>query len=298
MPKETTPGEAPGKWNAQRERQEQNRKRVLAEGSVLVDELAEEFSVNPMTIHRDLDALQQQGWLRKVRGGATALPSALFHGDIRYRMQAMKEAKQELARTAIKLVKPGQSVMLDESTTGLYLAQLLPTRGPLTVITYFHTVMQLCIEEPGIDLIGLGGAYYPAYDSFLGLLTAQSVRSLGADLLFIAPTAVIEGFCYHLSQEVTLVKRALLEVASRRILMVDHSKFSKRSLFQFAPLTDFDLVLVDRGTSERDLAMMRDFGVVVHVAGTESEQGQELLALLNSRHTTNGADSGSDSRRR
>lgn len=282
MPKDTTSGETRGKGDAQRERQEQIRKRVLAEGSVQVDQLAEEFSVNPMTIHRDLDALQQQGWLRKVRGGATALPSALFHGDIRYRLQTMKEAKQELARTAIKLVEPGQSVMLDESTTGLYLAQLLPSRGPLTVISYFRTVMELFTEEAGIDLIGLGGNYYPAYDSFLGLLTAQSIRSLGADLLFMSATAVMEGFCYHLSQEVTLVKRALMEVASRRVLMVDHSKFSKRSLYQLAPLTDFDLVIVDRDTSEQDLAVMRDFGVVMHVAGTETEKGHESLAFLDS----------------
>jgi DeoR/GlpR family transcriptional regulator of sugar metabolism len=294
MPRDTTSGRPQGKWDAQKARQERIRERVLAEGSVQIEQLAEEFSVNLMTIHRDLDALQQQGWLRKVRGGATAQPSALFHGDIRHRMQTMKEAKQELARTAIKIVEPGQSVMLDESTTDLYLAQLLPSQGPLTVISYFHTIMKLFMEESGIDLIGLGGTYYPAYDSFLGLLTTQTIRSLRADLLFMSATAVTEGFCYHLSPEITLVKRALMEAASRRILMLDHSKFSKRSLYQLAPLTDFDLVIVDQGTSERDLAAMRDFGVVMHVAGTESEQGQELLALLDSSRSTDEHGSGSD----
>ncbi len=189
-------------------------------------------------------------------------------------------------------------MILDESTTGLYLAQLLPARGPLIVITSFRAVMELLIEEAGIDLIGLGGSYYAAYDSFLGLLTAQSIRLLGADLFFMSATAVMEGFCYHLSQEVTLVKRAFMEAASRRILMVDHSKFSKRSLFQLAPLTDFDLVIVDQGTSERDLEVMRDFGVVVYVAGTETEQGQELFALLDSRRSTNRLDPGSGARQR
>ncbi len=298
MSRDITSERTQGKWSAQRERQARIRERTLTEGSVQIEQLAEEFSVNHMTILRDLDVLQQQGWLRKVRGGATAQPSALFHGDIRYRMQAMKEAKQELAHTAIKVVERGQSVMLDESTTGLYLAQLLPSRGPLTVIAYFHSIMRLFVEEIGIDLIGLGGTYYPAYDSFLGLLTAQSIRSLGGDVLFMSCTAVSEGFCYHLSQEVTLVKQALMEAASYRILMIDHSKFSKRSLFQLAPLTDFDLVIVDQNTSARELAAMRDFGVVVHVAGTESEEGQELLALLAGRRQANEQDSGSNNRRR
>src|SRR5579884_3994464 len=76
----------------QRERQEKIRERVITNGFVRSELLAEEFSVTLMTIHRDLDVLQRQGWLRKIRGGATAQPSALFHGDIRYRMQAMKEA--------------------------------------------------------------------------------------------------------------------------------------------------------------------------------------------------------------
>jgi len=298
MSKDTREGETQGKWSAQRERQARIRERVLSEGSVQIEQLAEEFSVNHMTILRDLDVLQKQGWLRKVRGGATAQPSALFHGDIRYRMQAMKEAKQELARTAIKVVEPGRSIMLDESTTSLHLAQLLPSRGPLTIIAYFHSIMKLFVEEAGIDLIGLGGTYYPAYDSFLGLLTAQSIRSLGGDMLFMSCTAISEGFCYHLSQEVTLVKQALMEAASYRILMVDHGKFSKRSLFQLAPLTDFDLVIVDQNISAWDLAAMRDFGVNVHVAGTESEKGQELLTLLTSRRTTNEYSLGSNNQRR
>jgi DeoR/GlpR family transcriptional regulator of sugar metabolism len=275
-----------GKGTSQQERQERIRERVIAEGFVRIEQLAEEFSVNIMTIHRDLEALQRQGWLRKVRGGATAQPSALFHGDIRYRMQAMKEAKEELARTTIKLVEHGQSVMLDESTTVFYLTQLLPSRAPLRVITYSLGIMKLLAGEAGIDLIALGGTYYPAYGAFLGLLTAQSIHSLQADVLFMSTTAITEGFCYHLSQETVLVKRALMEAVACRILIVDHSKFSKRGLFQLAPLTDFDLVIVDSGISEQHLAEMRDFGVLVHVAGTESKEGQEILDLLNSRRTT------------
>ncbi len=271
------------KGSNQRDRQEQIRERVLAEGFVRIEQLAEEFSVNLMTIHRDLDTLQRQGWLRKIRGGATAQPSALFHGDIRYRMQAMKAEKEELARTAIKLVERSQSVMLDESTTGLHLAQLLPSYGPLTVITHFLAIIKLLAGEPGIDLIALGGNYYPAYDAFLGLLTAESIHSLRADMLFMSTTAITEGFCYHLSQETVVVKRALMEAAARRILLVDHSKFSKRGLYQLAPLTDFDLVIVDKKTDEQDLATMRDLGVVVHVAGTESEEGRELFDLLTGR---------------
>ena len=107
MPEDVTaangePSELP--LAAPRDRREQIRARVVDHGFVRIEDLAETFGVSLMTIHRDLDALQTQGWLRKVRGGATAQPSAHHHGDIRHRAATMVEAKQEIAESALELV--------------------------------------------------------------------------------------------------------------------------------------------------------------------------------------------------
>ncbi|MCP2260005.1 transcriptional regulator, DeoR family [Streptoalloteichus tenebrarius] len=247
----------------QQARQQRIRERVLAEGFVRAEALATDYGVSLMTIHRDLEALQTQGWLRKVRGGASALPSALFHGSVEHRMATMSETKRRLAEAALELVSPGQTVMLDESTTCLHLAQRLPTRAPLTVITYFLPVIKLLAGEPGIGLVSLGGSYFPAYDAFLGLHTADAVRSFRADLLFASTTAIVNGRCYHQSQETVHVKRALMESAGRRVLLVDHTKFAKEGLYALAPLTSFDLVLVDDGLPPAELRAVRDLGVQV-----------------------------------
>lgn len=251
---------------APRDRRDQIRQRVSDEGFVRMEHLAETYGVSVMTIHRDLDALQSEGWLRKVRGGATAQPSALYHGDVRHRMQAMADTKRELAEAALELVEPGSSIMIDESTTGLALAELLPSKGPLTVITNFLAVVKLLAGEPGVDLIALGGTYYPAYDAFLGMHTSDTIRSLRADYLFMSTTAVSNGQCYHQSQETVAVKRALMESADRRVLLIDHTKFSKRGLHQLAPLTTFDAVFVDVETEDGDLSSLRAMGVPLVVA--------------------------------
>ncbi|MEV5707499.1 DeoR/GlpR family DNA-binding transcription regulator [Actinoallomurus sp. NPDC052274] len=253
-----------------RERREKIRQRVVDEGFVHVKSLAEAFDVSVMTIHRDLDELQSNGWLRKVRGGATAQPSAIYHGDVRHRLQAMAEAKRQLAQAAIELVSPGSSIMIDESTTGLAVAELLPALGPLTVITNFLAAVNLLAGKPDIDLIALGGAYYPAYDAFLGLRTSETIRSLHADLLFMSTTAITNGHCYHQSQETVAVKRALMDSADRRVLLVDHSKFAKNGLHQLAALTAFDLVIVDSDTPADQVAALRTRGVPLHVAGSGS----------------------------
>ncbi|WP_327084915.1 DeoR/GlpR family DNA-binding transcription regulator [Nonomuraea sp. NBC_01738] len=249
-----------------RERRDQIRQRVVSEGFARMEELAEQFGVSIMTIHRDIDVLQSEGWLRKVRGGATAQPSALYHGDVRHRTQAMAAQKRRLAEAAMTMIEPGMSVMIDESTTGLALAAILPGKGPLTVITNFLAAVNQLAGEADIDLITLGGAYYPAYDAFLGLRTSDAIRSLRADILFASTTAVTNGSCYHQSQETVAVKRAMMESADRRVLLVDHSKFAKRGVHQLGPLTAFELVVVDAETPEADLAPLRAQGVRLLVA--------------------------------
>jgi DeoR/GlpR family transcriptional regulator of sugar metabolism len=260
---------------APRDRREQIRARVVDQGFVRIEDLAEAFGVSLMTIHRDLDALQTQGWLRKVRGGATAQPSAHHHGDVRHRAATMVEAKQEIAESAIELVEPGQSIMLDDSTTALAVARLLPGRSPLTVITNFLTGINLLTSEPGVDLIALGGAYYPAYDAFLGLRTTEGIRSLRAEILFMSTTAVTNGYCYHQSQETVAVKRALMGAADRRFLLLDHSKFEKSGLHQLAPLTAFDLVIVDSATPPDALAALRAQGVKLLVADGSTQSSSD-----------------------
>ncbi|SDM67260.1 DeoR/GlpR family DNA-binding transcription regulator [Allokutzneria albata] len=250
---------------SQAERRRVIRERVTAEGFLRIQDLAEEFGVSVMTVHRDFDALQAQGWLRKVRGGATAVPSTVFHGDVSQRMAAMADTKRMLARAAVELIPPGSSVMLDESTTCLHLAQLLAERAPLTVITYFQPVIELLTRRPGINLIALGGEYFPAYDAFLGLYTAEGVGKVRADTLFMSTTAISHGRCYHQSQETVQVKRALLAAASRKVLLVDHTKFTRQGLYTLAPLTDFDLVLVDDRLPAAEQRRIRDDGVALTV---------------------------------
>ncbi|MFD5248153.1 DeoR/GlpR family DNA-binding transcription regulator [Amycolatopsis sp. NPDC058340] len=245
----------------QRERQLRIRELVGATGSVRTEDIAEQFGVSVMTVHRDLDALQAQGWLRKVRGGATAIQSAAFHGDLGQRMSAMAEVKKKLAHAALEMIGSRQTIMIDDSTTCLHLAQRLTERAPITVITNFLPVVQLLAEETHVTLVALGGTYFRSYKAFLGLNTAEAVAQYRADALFMSTTAITRGRCYHQSQETVGVKRAMMAAASRRILLVDHTKFTRDGVYSLAPVADFDHVLVDSGTPEIELRRIRESGV-------------------------------------
>jgi len=265
--------------DAGRRRREKIRQRVVADGFVRIETLADEFQVSLMTIHRDLHELESRGWLRKVRGGATSRPSNLFHGDVMHRAATMSGAKQELAEVARSLLQPGQSVILDDSTTVHHVVASLPSLTPLTVITNSLAVAGAVAQEPDIDLIVLGGSYFPAYDAFLGMQTVNAVKALRADVLLMSTTAVTNDRCFHQSQETVQVKRALMESAAYRVLLVDHTKFSKVGLHELAGLDDFDLVVVDSGTDDETAEHLAGLDVEVRIAEPLTETGPAERAM-------------------
>ena len=239
---------------------------VLGAGSMRIDDLTQIFGVSTMTIHRDLDTLDAQGMLRKSRGVVTAVATSLFEASTEYRARQARADKEAVSRAAFSLVEPGQAVILDDSTTGLYLAEMLLQRQPLTVITNFQRVINVLTGHPGIALISTGGLYYQWCEAFMGTVATSGLGTLRADIAFISTPAVTDGSCFHQHHDAVLVKRAMFDAARKRVLYFDHSKFEKRALHAHHKVTDFDVVIVDSNIDPDDLARLQDTGVEVILA--------------------------------
>jgi DeoR/GlpR family transcriptional regulator of sugar metabolism len=239
---------------------------IMREGSASVTELAESFAVSVMTVHRDLDELERQGMVRKVRGGATAQASNVFESNIAYRLQAYTAEKDAIAQVVAGLIEPGSSIMLDDSTTALAVARQLASLAPLTVVTNFLEAIRLLAGTPSIRLIALGGEYHATHDSFLGLGCVDAVEAVSTDVVVVSTSAVSEHYAFHQEQEIVLVKRAMLRSGGRRILAVDHSKLARVALHRVAPLGDFDVIVVDSNAPAEMLQRLRDHHPAVEVA--------------------------------
>ena len=107
----------------QAQRHERIAEIVLREDFVSLKDLAARLDVSLMTVHRDLDALERQGVLRKVRGGATPQPSSLFESNVRYRLTQALPEKHSLARAALALVEP----QMDAEQLGADESKIVPT---------------------------------------------------------------------------------------------------------------------------------------------------------------------------
>ena len=249
----------------QGQRQERIAELVLDQSFVAAKTLAREFAVSLMTIHRDLDELEAQGILRKVRGGATPQPSSIFESNARYRVTVAKTQKQALANFALTLIEPGHAVVLDDSTTVLTLARLLPEVTPLTVLTNSLAVLQELKSVKQLHLIVLGGDFLPRHNCFSGLVCEATIAAMRADVLFMSSMAISGGIVFQPDQELALVKRAMIAAAAKRVLLVDHTKFGRIALHRVAALRDFDLVVVDEGIDDAGLRQLRDAEVPFQV---------------------------------
>ena len=240
----------------------------MAEGAVRIEQLAERFGISLMTVHRDLDELESRGILRKTRGVATATSTSLVESSDVYRSNRQAVEKEALVLAAMDFIEPGQAIFLDDSTTVLRIARHLGGKAPLTVITNVLTLMNDLRASRGITLIGLGGQYYNWCSAFMGHMTTREIAQLRADIFIMSTSAVTNDVVYHQYLETVDTKRAMFESASKRILLVDHTKFGRQAVHALVSLKEFDAVIVDDGTSLKDIERMRDKGINLVVVPT------------------------------
>lgn len=241
---------------------------VVANGVATVTELTELTGASVMTVHRDLDELARRGVVRKFHGGVSAQPSTVFESSSEYRLRVQVDEKEALATTAIGLIEPGMSIMLDTSTTNLFVARKLGDLGlgPLTVVTNYVPIMQVLRTMPDIHLIGVGGDYNTTHDAFLGMSATEAIGALTVDLVFLSTSAMTATTTYHQEPDIVMVKRSMMSAGQRRLLLMDHTKLNRTALHRLAPTSEFHHLVVDREVDDRVLSELREH-VVVTVAG-------------------------------
>lgn len=238
---------------------------VVANGVATVTELTELTGASVMTVHRDLDELARRGVVRKFHGGVSAQPSTVFESSSEYRIRVQVKEKEALATAALGLLEPGMSIMLDTSTTNLFLARRLGDLGlgPLTVVTNYLPIMQLLRTMPDIHLIGVGGDYNSTHDAFLGMSAIEAVGALTTDIVFLSTSAMTATTTYHQEPDIVTVKRAMMSAGQRRVLLMDPTKLNRTALHRLAPTSDFHHLVVNAATDAHMLYDLREQTTVI-----------------------------------
>lgn len=227
-------------------------------GRVSVGELALAASVSEMTIRRDLEALERQGVLRRVHGGAVSSVSMSFEPPFAIRAQRAVEAKERIGRAAASLLGEGETVIIDVGTTTLEVAKALRGRRDLTIITPSLRVAELLSAEAGLRLMLTGGTLRRGELSLVGDLAEGAFRDLRFDTFVMGVGGIdLEDGLTEFNPDDARVKRAALASARRCIVVADSSKLGKVAFARICPLDRVDVLVTDREAPPEWVAALR-----------------------------------------
>jgi len=201
-----------------------------------VPELAVALNVSEGTVRNDLNALEQQGMLMRVHGGAVLNQQDQFQNNsFMRRYQQNAAAKLAIAREAAVLVNDGDSILMDASSTAYYFAQAISDRQRLRVMTNGFEVARKLAQNTTNTVILIGGVVNNESSSVTGLLSEHIIEELKIQKAFLS----CSGFSLergmtevHLAE--AQLKRKVIESSQQLFALVDSSKFGKEDLTSFA----------------------------------------------------------------
>lgn len=215
--------------------------------SVAVNDLAATFGTSAVTIRSDLDALAAVGRLRRTHGGAVSLSRTRTVSEQDRRVNVNVRAKVAIAREAARLVKPGDSVLVDSGTTALELVRKLATIPELTIVTDDLTIADFIDRSaPGLQAILLGGVLRKGHRYTSGPIALRALEALHPTVAFVTPTSYVPGRGFMTNnQNMAELKRTMLTCASATYALMDKTKIGAPGLMWFGTLSAVDAVVMD-----------------------------------------------------
>lgn len=221
--------------------------RVRQKRSARVTDLAAEFGVSPMTVRRDIELLDDEGLLERVHGGARVpVGAATAEPQPDEKQLLQQDEKSAIARTALQLVHPGQAIGLSAGTTTLALASLLHAVPDLTVVTNSVPIADELRRTHDSASVILTGGVRTISDALVGPVSLSALRQLHIDTLFFGSHGVDgDAGCTTPNMLEAETNRQFIDIARRRVLLADSTKWGVLGLSTFAALDDVDEFITD-----------------------------------------------------
>ncbi|MCA1179497.1 MULTISPECIES: DeoR/GlpR family DNA-binding transcription regulator [unclassified Pantoea] len=246
---------------------------VNSSGSRLVTDISAELGVTEVTVRADIRLLEERGLVTRFHGGAASIEASANDVNVintevslseRYEIAA--DPKQRIAIAAARLVKEGDTVILDSGSTTKLLAEALAERKNIAVITNSLPAATILSDNKDITLVVCGGTVRHKTASLHGSIAELALRDVSANLMFVGAdgldvengiTTFNEGFAIS----------AVMAAASKQVVVLtDSSKFGRKGFNQVLSLDKIHTVITDEDAPAEALAELRNKGKTVIVA--------------------------------
>jgi len=245
-----------------KQRQERIRDRLAASGRLSALALARQLRVTPMTIRRDLAAMEKAGLLTRTHGGCvlqSPFVAELSFPEKQRRRQAHKAA---IAREVVRRMRPGDAVYVDTGTTALQVARALPSDLGVKVFTNNLRIAMELFGRAGVDVVVYGGALAARNPDLVGGSALEQIRLRRLDMAVVGGDALdaAKGEFHSADEGTALLSRAAQRQAERIVVAMDSSKIGKRGLAVVGRLKPGTVLITDDEIGKADRAAIRATG--------------------------------------
>ena len=236
-------------------------------GSVGVVETADRLGTSQATIRRDLQALEEQGLVKRTHGGAVPA-GVLYELPMRYRGARQQEEKSKIAELAAGLIdESAATVGLCGGTTTSEVARFLGMRGGLKIVTNALNIAAELALRPAIDLVVTGGTVRTESYELIGPVAERALEgfNLDASFLGVGGVSAAAGVTTHHEVEAQ-TNRAMILQSARVIVVADGTKVGRRAFARIAEAALVSDLVTDPSADPGELDALRELGVRIHLA--------------------------------
>lgn len=265
------------------------------QGSLTNAALARALEVSTMTVRRDLDILECQGYLRRVHGGARAVDEL----DVGYGLRQGRNvgAKRRIGARAAEFVQNGETIYLDAGTTTMEVARALKRRSlhGVRVVTHAVNIAAELSGSPGLGVLQVGGELFLQTYSATGPLALETIRRFSFDRLFLAAQGVdLAAGLTNSSLLEAEVKNAAIAASRWVCLVCDASKWGRVTFAPCGSLGDIDLFITDARLPPEARIKLVELGlevIAVPLPGRKDKNTPSALNPSSLPHTFTGGSS-------
>lgn len=237
--------------------------KIEIEGSVRVDELAEIYKVTEATIRRDLQSLEENGFLKRTHGGAVLNDESLNELTFFQKKSRNYNEKKSIGLYAASLVKDGETIAIDTSTTTLEMIKYIKNKK-INVLTNSVDVIEELIGNPNIQVISTGGIVRGTTRSMVGPIADMAIKNFIVDKAFMGANAIDVNYgiaCTHIVEVET--KKCMISIAKEVIFLCESSKFDQIKFSKICGLNEVDFIITDKNIKDDILEKYKEIINVV-----------------------------------
>jgi DeoR family transcriptional regulator of aga operon/DeoR family fructose operon transcriptional repressor len=227
--------------------------RVNEAGRVSVAELSQDFGLSEVTIRQDLQALADGSLLLRTHGGAIAANATRDYLSLNLRRQQQVQEKAHIGAAAAALIRDGDAIFLDSSSTALAIALCLKDRRYLTVVTNGLAIAQELLDASGVEVFVIGGRLRRDTASLVGTAGLDILRHVNLRRGFFGSHGIsVEEGLTDVSSDEAELKRPVVDACREVVAVVDRTKWGRVGVASFAAAAQLSKVITDRD-APRDL---------------------------------------------